>query len=66
MDTALDRRAAQLVRMGHAARDTTSRTITFARDLVATLERHEVARVGEGNGRCARPHLRARSARQPC
>ncbi|MER8388341.1 DUF3363 domain-containing protein [Mesorhizobium sp. M1380] len=46
VDDALDRRAAQLVRMGHAERDATSRTITFSRDLVATLEHQEVARVG--------------------
>ncbi|MER9243259.1 DUF3363 domain-containing protein, partial [Mesorhizobium sp. M0633] len=47
VDNALDRRAAQLVRMGHAERDATSRTITFARDLVATLERQEVTRIGK-------------------
>ncbi|MER8595298.1 DUF3363 domain-containing protein [Mesorhizobium sp. M1182] len=47
VDNALDRRAAQLVRMGHAARDATTGTITFSRDLVATLERQEVARVGK-------------------
>ncbi|MER9544288.1 DUF3363 domain-containing protein [Mesorhizobium sp. M0437] len=47
VDDALDRRAAQLVRMGLAERDATTRTITFSRDLVATLERQEVARVGK-------------------
>ncbi|MER8799301.1 DUF3363 domain-containing protein [Mesorhizobium sp. M0998] len=47
VDNALDRRAAQLVSMGHAERDATSGTITFSRDLVATLERHEVTRVGK-------------------
>ncbi|MER8949911.1 DUF3363 domain-containing protein [Mesorhizobium sp. M0959] len=47
VDNALDRRASQLVSMGHAERDATSGTITFARDLVATLERQEVARVGK-------------------
>ncbi|MER8785112.1 DUF3363 domain-containing protein [Mesorhizobium sp. M1006] len=47
VDNALDRRAAQLVGMGHAERDATSGTITFSRDLVATLERHEVTRVGK-------------------
>ncbi|MER8886179.1 DUF3363 domain-containing protein [Mesorhizobium sp. M0816] len=47
VDNALDKRAAQLVRLGHAERDATSRTITFARDLVATLERQEVTRVGK-------------------
>ncbi|GLS39932.1 hypothetical protein GCM10010869_55290 [Mesorhizobium tianshanense] len=47
VDNALDKRAAQLVRMGHANRDATSRTITFSRDLVATLEGQEVARVGK-------------------
>ncbi|MER8957350.1 DUF3363 domain-containing protein [Mesorhizobium sp. M0701] len=47
VDNALDKRATQLVRMGHAERDATSRTITFSRDVVATLERQEVARVGK-------------------
>ncbi|MER8418904.1 DUF3363 domain-containing protein [Mesorhizobium sp. M1329] len=47
VDTALDRRAAQLVTIGHAERDSTSGTITFARDLVATLERQEITRVGK-------------------
>nr|WP_192384971.1 DUF3363 domain-containing protein [Mesorhizobium silamurunense] len=47
VDNALDKRATQLVRMGHAERDATSRTITFSRDLVVTLERQEVARVGK-------------------
>jgi type IV secretory pathway VirD2 relaxase len=47
VDNALDKRAAQLVRMGHAERDPTSRAITFSRDLVATLEGQEVARVGK-------------------
>ncbi|MER8765774.1 DUF3363 domain-containing protein [Mesorhizobium sp. M0968] len=47
VDNALDRRAAQLVRMGHAERDATTGTITFSRDLVATLERQEVTRVGK-------------------
>ncbi|MER9059943.1 DUF3363 domain-containing protein [Mesorhizobium sp. M0698] len=47
VDNALDRRAAQLVGMGHAERDAASGTITFSRDLVATLERQEVARVGK-------------------
>ncbi|WP_376703423.1 DUF3363 domain-containing protein [Mesorhizobium sp. ISC25] len=47
VDNALDRRAAQLVRMGNAERDAGSGTITFARDLVATLERQEVTRVGK-------------------
>lgn len=47
VDNALDNRAAQLVRMGLAERDATSRTITFAHDLVATLERQEVTRVGK-------------------
>ncbi|MER8577686.1 DUF3363 domain-containing protein [Mesorhizobium sp. M1423] len=47
VDTALDKRAAQLVTMGHAERDPTSGTITFARNLVATLERQEVTRVGK-------------------
>ncbi|MER9477727.1 DUF3363 domain-containing protein, partial [Mesorhizobium sp. M0520] len=47
VDNALDKRAAQLVRMGHAERDATSRTITFARDLVGTLERQAVPRVGK-------------------
>ncbi|MER8734214.1 DUF3363 domain-containing protein [Mesorhizobium sp. M1227] len=47
VDNALDRRAAQLVGMGLAERDATTGTITFSRDLVATLERQEVARVGK-------------------
>lgn len=47
VDNALDRRAAQLVRMGHAERDATSQSITFSRDLIATLERQEVTRVGK-------------------
>ncbi|MER8709013.1 relaxase/mobilization nuclease and DUF3363 domain-containing protein [Mesorhizobium sp. M1088] len=47
VDNALDKRAAQLVGMAHAERDPTSGTITFARDLVATLELQEVTRVGK-------------------
>ncbi|MER8802062.1 DUF3363 domain-containing protein [Mesorhizobium sp. M0998] len=47
VDNALDKRAAQLVGMGLAERDATTGTITFSRDLVATLERQEVTRVGK-------------------
>ncbi|MER8402971.1 relaxase/mobilization nuclease and DUF3363 domain-containing protein [Mesorhizobium sp. M1348] len=47
VDNALDKRAAQLVGMAHAERDAGSGTITFARDLIATLERQEVTRVGK-------------------
>ncbi|MER9902688.1 DUF3363 domain-containing protein [Mesorhizobium sp. M0130] len=47
VDNALDKRAAQLVRMGHGERDAGSGTVTFARDLVATLEGQEITRVGK-------------------
>ncbi|MER9420092.1 relaxase/mobilization nuclease and DUF3363 domain-containing protein [Mesorhizobium sp. M0306] len=47
VDNALDKRAAQLVTIGHAERDAGSGTIAFARDLVATLERQEITRVGK-------------------
>jgi hypothetical protein len=66
VDNALDKRAAQLVSMGHANRDTMSRTITFSRDLVATLERQEVARVGNEMAAARGLTLRPRTARQLC
>ncbi|MER8523401.1 DUF3363 domain-containing protein [Mesorhizobium sp. M1076] len=55
VDNALDRRAAQLVRMGHAEHDATSGTITFSRDLVATLERQEGRARRQANGRTFAP-----------